>query len=59
MNNEKMDIRSMVAVLTNSVNNMCNTKSVEDVNNEFLKIKDMIINIYKYNMDRVNKGETK
>lgn len=59
MNNEKIDIRSMVAVLTNSVNNMCNTKSIEDVNNEFLKIKDMIINIYKYNIDRVNKGETK
>ena len=53
MKNSELDLRSMVAIMTNSVNKMCNSKTVEEVNEEFVKVKDVLIEIYKHNVERV------
>ena len=50
--NNELDLRSMVALLTSRVNNMCNATTTEDVATEFIKVKDLLIDIYKRNVER-------
>ena len=54
MNNvTKNDIRTMATLITTSVNSMCNCDSEKDITNEFIKLKDLIIALYKKNIERV------
>ena len=48
----EQDIRSKVAIINASVNNMCNVKTTEEVNSEFMKLKDLLIELYKCNIER-------
>lgn len=46
------DIRGAVAILTAKVYEMCNAKSVEDVNSAMADAKDLLIATYKFNYKR-------
>lgn len=50
------ELRSLATMITSGVNNMCNVKTLEEVNEEFLKIKDLLIEIYKHNVTRVQEN---
>lgn len=47
-------LRTAVTLLTANVNNMCNTKSGDDVVKCMAEAKDLLISIYKYNAERVS-----
>lgn len=49
------DLRTAVTLLSANVNNMCNTTDVEEVIKSFCESKDLLINIYKYNVVRLQK----
>ena len=49
------DLRSAVVKLTANVNNMCNTNTTEDVVDAFIAAKDLLVAVYKFNVERVNK----
>lgn len=36
---------------------MCNDTTLEDMNNNFIIAKDLLIAIYKYNVERLNKND--
>lgn len=48
------DLRSNVALITASINNMCNANNVDDVVSEFVKVKDLLIELYKQNVEKFN-----
>ena len=47
------ELRSAVAKLTSSVNNMCNTNDMEEVIQQFLIAKDLLLDVYKYNTTKL------
>ena len=47
------EARSAAAILSAKINCMCNTNKLEEILDAFCKSKDLLINIYKYNVDRV------
>ena len=49
------ELRSAVVKLTANVNNMCNTTTTEDVIDAFIAAKDLLVAVYKFNVERVNK----
>lgn len=49
------ELRTAVTLLTANVNEMCNTNEIEKVIDTFCESKDLIINIYKYNVARLQK----
>lgn len=49
------ELRTAVTLLTANVNNMCNTNNIDDVIAAFCESKDLLINIYKYNVIRLQK----
>jgi hypothetical protein len=46
------DIRGAVAILTSKVYEMCNAKTVEEVNTAMSEAKDLLIATYKFNYER-------
>lgn len=50
MNNQ--ELREKATIVIASVNNMCNVQTSEEVNAEFIKIKDALIELYKCNIER-------
>ena len=53
--NNNQTIREKATIAIAAINNMCNVTTTDEVINEFVKIKDLIIELYKVNIDRVNK----
>ncbi len=51
----KEELRTAVTLLTANVNNMCNTTDINEVIKAFCESKDLIIDIYKYNVVRLQK----
>ena len=51
----KEELRTAVTLLTANVNNMCNTTDINDVIDAFCESKDLLIDIYKYNVTRLQK----
>ena len=51
---ENNDIRSMSVLLNACVNNMCNEKDSDTVTKEFVAAKDLLVNLFKVNVDRVS-----
>lgn len=49
------ELRTAVTLLTANVNNMCNTNEIDEVIKTFCESKDLLINIYKYNVVRLQK----
>lgn len=49
------DMRTAVTYLTANVNEMCNTNDVDNVMKCFCEAKDRLIEIYKYNVERLQK----
>ena len=49
------EIRSMAAMITSHINNMCNSKTIDEVVTSFVSAKDLLISIYKSNVDRVQR----
>ena len=49
------ELRAAVTMLTANVTTMCNTNDVEEVIKTFCKAKDLLINIYKHNVVRLQK----
>ena len=49
------ELRTAVTLLTANVNNMCNTNDIDEVIKTFCESKDLRINIYKYNVVRLQK----
>ena len=49
------ELRAAVTLLTANVNNMCNTDDLDEVIKAFCESKDLLINIYKYNVVRLQK----
>lgn len=49
------DVRTAVTYLTASVNEMCNTRDMETVIKCFCEAKDKLIEIYKHNVERLQK----
>jgi hypothetical protein len=48
------DLRSCVSMLMNSVTAMCNEKDTDGVMRDFSVSKDLLIEIFKYNANRVD-----
>ena len=46
------DIRTTAVLLTSAINNMCNTQDVEAIANYFVECKDLLIALYKLNVER-------
>ena len=55
MINNNDELRTAVTLLTANVNNMCNTTDIEEVIKTFCESKDLLIDIYKYNVVRLQK----
>lgn len=55
MINDMNELRTAVTMLTANVNNMCNTTDIEQIIKAFCESKDLLIDIYKYNVVRVQK----
>ena len=55
MINNNTELRRDVTLLTASINKMCNTTDIDEVTKEFCEAKDLLINIYKYNVARLQK----
>ena len=49
------ELRTAVTLLTANVNNMCNTNDLDEVIKAFCEAKDLLINIYKYNVEKLKK----
>ena len=49
------ELRTAVTLLTANVNNMCNTKDIDDVVKTLCESMELLINIYKYNVERLQK----
>lgn len=48
------ELREAVALLTAEVQNMCNTTSQESAVHSFVNAKDLLILVYKYNVERLS-----
>ena len=46
------DMRGVVTLLTNSVIDMCNAKTTDEVINTFITSKDLLVALYQYNTKR-------
>ena len=51
--NNLNDVRSATALLTAHVNKMCNADNTEAVAEQFSEAKDLLIALFKYNVERV------
>lgn len=49
------DVRAAVVTLTSNLNNMCNATTTEAVSNEFISAKDLLVALFKYNVERTSK----
>ena len=49
------EIRSTAAVLTAKINEMCNSNNTEEVISKFVEAKDLLIALYKLNVEKVQK----
>ena len=49
------ELRTAVTLLTANVNKMCNTNDINEVINTFCESKNLLINIYKHNVVRLQK----
>ena len=47
------DVRAVVATLTSEIHKMCNATTTEDVSNSFIISKDLLIALFKFNVERV------
>lgn len=55
MNNKTMsreEVRIAIKQLTGYMNAMCNTEDANEVNTLFVNSKDLLIGVYKYNVER-------
>ena len=48
------ELREAVTLLTAEVQNMCNTISQESAVHSFVNAKDLLILVYKYNVERLS-----
>lgn len=49
------DIRSTAALITSKINAMCNAKTTEEIVANFVDAKDLLIALYKLNVEKVQK----
>ena len=49
------DVRAAVANLTAKINGMCNVKTTDEVSAEFVAAKDLLIALFKFNVERTYK----
>lgn len=45
------ELRAAVVLLTANANAMCNAKDTEEIVKYFIEAKDLLVNIYKYNVE--------
>lgn len=48
------DLRTALALITENVAGMCNVNTTEDVIDRFLVAKDLLVEVYKFNVARVS-----
>lgn len=51
--NNATELNSAVALTTNHLYNMCNSKDIGDIIKSFTEAKDYLIAIYKYNVEKL------
>ena len=51
------ELRSAVTLLSARVNNMCNATTTEEVAVEFSEAKDLLVAIFKFNVQRMIKND--
>lgn len=54
---ELEQIRSAVVLLTATINKMCNVSTAEEVQQCCVQAKDLLITVYKANINRVTKDK--
>ena len=52
-NNDEM--RAAAVMLTACVNKMCNANNTDDASTEFIKAKELLVNLFKFNVERTSK----
>lgn len=55
MINNKTELLAATTYLTAAINEMCNTSDIEVVSSKFCEAKDNLIEIFKYNVTRLQK----
>lgn len=49
------DVRAAVAMLTSKVNEMCNSKTTEEVSEACVEAKNLLIELFKFNVNRTSR----
>ena len=49
----EFDFRTAATLISASVNKMCNVSTTEEVTAEFTTAKDLLVEIFKHNVERV------
>ena len=52
--NNMSEVRGTIARITHHLNNMCNTNETEDVSANFIEAKDLLIALFKFNVERTS-----
>lgn len=47
------ELREAVVLLNANANAMCNAKDTEEIIKYFIESKDLLVNIYKYNVEKI------
>lgn len=48
------DLRQAVALLTSNVNALCNANTSDEIVKHFISAKDLLVEIYKFNVERLS-----
>ena len=49
------ELRVAATLITADVNTICNTSDIEEATQKFIEVKELLIDIFKFNVDRLQK----